>query len=228
MRQSSNISSNKFSGSWENDPAERTAKCCRPLEPEPDNTGGGKKIKQQTEPTKSNNIFSTKILAEIIVFVAMAGALALVSHSFFVMPQGGTINLGMVPIFWLALRRGPKIGIFAGAVLGVVDLAIEPFVVNPAQFILDYPLAFACLGLAGFFRKLTVAGPVIGVVVGGTARFMSHFTSGVIYFPQYAPPGMSPIVYSAVYNGIYMVPSIIICAFAIFLLQKSKTLKIYM
>ena len=111
-------------------------------------------MKQQTEPTKSNNIFSTKILAEIIVFVAMAGALALVSHSFFVMPQGGTINLGMVPIFWLALRRGPKIGIFAGAVLGVVDLAIEPFVVNPAQFILDYPLAFACLGLAGFFRKL--------------------------------------------------------------------------
>ena len=128
--------------------------CCRPLEPEPGNTGGGKKMKQQTEPTKSNNIFSTKILAEIIVFVAMAGALALVSHSFFVMPQGGTINLGMVPIFWLALRRGPKIGIFAGAVLGVVDLAIEPFVVNPAQFILDYPLAFACLGLAGFFRKL--------------------------------------------------------------------------
>jgi thiamine transporter len=144
------------------------------------------------------------------------------------MPQGGTINLGMVPIFWLALRRGPKIGIFAGAVLGVVDLAIEPFVVNPAQFILDYPLAFACLGLAGFFRKLSVAGQVTGVVVGGTARFMSHFTSGVIYFSQYRPPGMSPIVYSAVYNGIYMVPSIIICAFAIFLLQKSKTLKIYM
>jgi hypothetical protein len=36
--------SDKFSGSWENDPAERTADCCRPLEPEPDNTGGGKKI----------------------------------------------------------------------------------------------------------------------------------------------------------------------------------------
>ena len=142
--------------------------CCRPNEPEPGNTGGGKtqvKIlskpqnKSQTETQnykpekKQNTIFSTKILAEIIVFVAMAGALALVSHSFFGLPQGGSINLGMVPIFWLAIRRGPKIGIFAGAVLGVVDLAIEPFVVNPAQFILDYPLAFACLGLAGFFCK---------------------------------------------------------------------------
>jgi thiamine transporter len=180
-------------------------------------------VKQQSE-TNSKRIFPTKILAEIIVFVALAGALSLVSHSFFSLPQGGSINIGMVPIFWLALRRGPKIGIFAGAVFGVVDLAIEPFVVNPAQFILDYPLPFACLGLAGFFQKL----PVAGVVVGVTGRFISHFISGVIYFPQYAPPGMSPIVYSAVYNAIYLVPSMIICAIVIGILQKSKILNIYL
>jgi thiamine transporter len=192
-------------------------------------------LKQNTElprknifQTKAQTIFPTKILAEIIIFVAMGGALALISHSFFGLPQGGSINLGMVPIFWLALRRGPKIGIFAGAVFGVVDLAIEPFVVNPAQFVLDYPLAFACLGLAGFFRKLQAVGPVIGIVVGGTGRFLSHFVSGVIYFPNFAPTGMSPIVYSAIYNVTYMVPSIIICAFAIVLLQKSKTLNIYL
>jgi len=184
-------------------------------------------MKTQTQLPKSNNIFPTKILAEIIVFVAMAGALALVSHFFFELPQGGTINIGMIPIFWLALRRGPKIGIFAGAVLGVVDLVIEPFVVNPAQFILDYPLAFAYLGLAGFFRKPAVIGPIFGVVVGGTCRFLSHFTSGVIYFPQYAPAGMSPVVYSAIYNATYMIPSIIISAIAIYLLLKSNTLDIY-
>jgi thiamine transporter len=182
--------------------------------------------KQQSE-NNNRNIFSTKILSEIIIFVSMAGALALVSHFFFELPQGGTINIGMVPIFWLALRRGPKIGIFAGAVFGVVDLAIEPFVINPVQFILDYPLAFACLGLAGFFRQLTVAGPVAGVVVGGTCRFISHFVSGVVYFASYAPPGMSPAVYSIIYNGTYMIPSIIICAIVIGLLQKSKTLDIY-
>jgi thiamine transporter len=178
--------------------------------------------------TNNHTIFSTKILAEIIIFVAMGGALAYVSHSFFSLPQGGSINLGMVPIFWLALRRGPKIGIFAGAVLGVVDLAIEPFVVHPIQFVLDYPLAFACLGLAGFFRGFSRVGPVIGVVVGGTGRFLCHFTSGLVYFPYYAPAGMSPLVYSIVYNGTYMVPSIIICAATIVLLQKSKTLNIYL
>jgi thiamine transporter len=177
---------------------------------------------------KFQNLFPTKILAEIIVFVALAGALTYLSHSFFSLPQGGSINLGMVPIFWLALRRGSKIGIFAGAVLGMVDLTIEPFIVHPLQFILDYPLPYACLGIAGFFRKFQTAGPVAGVVVGGTARFLSHFISGVVYFSNYAPEGMSPIVYSVLYNGTYMVPSIVICAFAIFLLQKSKTLNIYL
>jgi thiamine transporter len=182
-------------------------------------------IKQPIE--KSNTLIPTKIFAELIVFVALAGALALVSHFFFEMPQGGTINIGMVPIFWFALRRGPKWGIFAGAVLGVVDLFIEPFVVNPFQFLFDYPLAFACLGLAGFFRKPAVIGPVVGVVVGGTGRFLSHFTSGVIYFPQYAPAGMNVALYSAIYNATYMVPSIVVCAIAIFLLERSKTLDMF-
>ncbi|MDQ1279033.1 MAG: thiamine transporter [Thermoproteota archaeon] len=169
------------------------------------------------------SIFSTKILAEIIIMVALAGTLSLLSHSFFNLPQGGSINLGMIPIFWLALRRGPKIGIFAGAVFGVVDLTIEPFIVNPVQFILDYPLPFACLGLAGFFQKL----PIIGVVVGGIGRFISHFVSGVVYFADYAPAGMSPIVYSAVYNGTYIIPSIIVCALIIGILQRSKVINIY-
>jgi len=167
-------------------------------------------------------------LAEIIIFVALAGALALVSHSFFSLPEGGSINLGMVPIFWLALRRGPKIGFFGGAVFGFVDLAIEPFVVNPIQFLLDYLLPFALLGLAGFFRKFQTVGPVVGVAVGGTARFLCHFTSGVVYFASYAPPGMSPVVYSVIYNGTYMLPSIVVCAVIIAILQKSKTLNLYL
>ena len=174
--------------------------------------------------TEQRHIFSTRVLAEIAVFVALAGALSLVSHSFFRMPQGGSINIGMIPIFWLALRRGWKIGIFSGTVFGLVDLTIEPFIVHPAQFILDYPLAFAVLGLAGFFLKY----PVVGVVVGGLARFVSHFVSGIIYFPDYTPAGMSPIVYSAIYNGTYIIPSIAICAVAIGILQQSKVLDVYL
>jgi thiamine transporter len=177
----------------------------------------------QANQEPKRRIFSTRILAEIIILVALAGALSLISHSFFSLPQGGSINLGMVPIFWLALRRGWKIGIFAGAVFGVVDLTIEPFIVHLIQFILDYPLAFALLGIAGFFSKY----PVVGVAVGGAARFVSHFVSGIVYFADYAPAGMSPVVYSAIYNGTYLIPSIIICAVIIGIMQKSKALNIY-
>ncbi len=178
----------------------------------------------KTNEKPRTQFFSTRILAEIIMLVASAGALSLISHAFFGLAQGGSINIGMVPIFWLALRRGWKIGMFAGAVFGMVDLAIEPFVVHPAQLILDYPLAFAFLGLAGLFQSR----PVVGVVIAGTFRFISHFVSGVIYFADYAPPSMSPIVYSVIYNGAYMVPSIIICAVIIGILQKSKTLTVYL
>ena len=168
--------------------------------------------------------FSTKILAEIVVLVSLAGALSLISHSFFRLPQGGSINLGMIPIFWLAIRRGWKIGIFAGAVFGVVDMTIEPFIVNPIQFILDYPLPFAVLGVAGLFRRYAV----IGVALGGVGRFVCHFVSGIVYFSDYAPEGMSPVVYSTIYNGTYIIPSIIICAIIIGILQKSKALNIYL
>ncbi len=178
----------------------------------------------QTNQKTKTQIFSTKILAEIIILVALAGALSFISHSFFRLPQGGSINLGMIPIFWLSLRRGWKIGIFAGAVFGVVDLAIDPFIVHPIQFILDYPLPFAALGLAGFFRKY----PIIGVTIGGAGRFASHFVSGIVYFSDYAPAGMSPILYSAIYNGTYIIPSIIICVLIIGLMQKSKALNIYL
>ncbi len=169
-------------------------------------------------------IFPTRILAEIIVLIALAGALALISHLFFKLPQGGSINIGMVPIFWLAFRRGPLIGVFGGAVFGFVDLAIDPFVVHPAQLVLDYPLAFAVLGLAGFFKKQ----PVLGVVVGVSARFICHFFSGVIYFANYAPEGVSPAVYSAVYNATYLSPSMIVCAIVIGIMQRSKALDIYL
>ena len=120
--------------------------------------------------------FSTRILAEIIIFVSLAASLSLISHSFFSLPQGGSINIGMIPILWLALRRGWKIGIFGGALFGMVDLAITPFVVHPIQLILDYPLPFAALGLAGLFQKY----PIVGVAIGGMGRFVCHLISGVV------------------------------------------------
>ena len=163
-------------------------------------------------------------MAEIAVFVALASVLSYIK--IFSLPQGGSVTLAsMVPILWLALRRGPKVGLFAATVYGVVQLALGPEgIYYPAQVLLDYPIAFGLLGLAGFFQKR----PFIGVTVGIIGRFFAHFLSGVIFFARWAPEGMNPAVYSAVYNGGYMLVELVISIYVIYLLRASKVLKIYM
>ena len=167
--------------------------------------------------------FSTMIIAEIVIFVALASALSLII--LFALPEGGSVTAGsMVPILWLAIRRGPKIGLFAGAVYGMVQLVVMPQIYFPTQVLLDYPLAFGCLGIAGFFQKR----PLIGVAVSISGRFVMHFLSGALFFAAYAPAGMSPLVYSALYNVSYLIPELAISAFIIYLLKKRKALNIYL
>lgn len=240
--------------------------------------------------------FSTKIIAEIITFVALSAALSYIKV--FSLPQGGSVTAGsMVPVLWLALRRGPKIGLFACAVYGLVQLAIEPFIYYPGQVLLDYPIAFGALGLAGFFKNRPIvrwcslisvdilvalllsvssfalflyelslyalreafffsllfafalvlllwllttrrkrepreaisrtAPALIGVAVGITGRFIAHLISGVVFFGPFAPEGMSPIVYSAIYNGSYILPELLVSAYLIYIIAKSGLLRIY-
>ena len=101
-------------------------------------------------------------------------------------------------------------------------MVLDGWVYHPMGMVLDYPLAFGVLGLAAFFKK----SPLIGVVVALALRFLSHFISGVIFFGMYAPEGMSPIVYSALYNGGYMLPEIIISGILIYLLVQRDILNL--
>jgi len=105
----------------------------------------------------------------------------------------------------------------------MIQLMLVPFVVHPAQFLLDYPIAFGALGLAGLFQKR----PFIGINIGIAGRFISHFASGVIFFAQYAPAGMAPIAYSAFYNGSYLLPELAISIYLTYLVAETKVLKRY-
>ena len=167
--------------------------------------------------------FSTKLIAETVTFVALATVLSFIK--IFSLPQGGSVTAAsMVPILWLALRRGSKVGLFGATLYGVVQFALGPYIYHPAQVLLDYPIAFGLLGVAGFFQKRTF----IGVSLGIFGRFFAHFLSGIIFFASYAPEGMNPAIYSAVYNGGYLLVEIVISVYVIYLLRASKVLEIYM
>lgn len=144
------------------------------------------------------------MLVEIAVMVAFAYVLMLFRVGR--LPQGGSISLQMLPIFIIALRWGGLPGISAGLLFGLVKLLFDPYIVHPAQMLLDYPLAFAAIGVAGFLKDK----PLAGILAGGSARFLMHFLAGVIFFGSLAPDNMSPVLYSIVYNLTYMGPEIVI------------------
>jgi thiamine transporter len=127
----------------------------------------------------------------------------------------------MVPILILALRRGPQVGIFAGVVFGSLQMFFGGYWFTLVQVLLDYPIAFACLGIAGFFRKH----PIIGVTISLAGRLIVHVVSGVVFFSQYAPPGQSPLIYSVIYNGSYMLPELVISGILVTLLIKRDILE---
>lgn len=79
----------------------------------------------------------------------------------------------------------------------------------------DYLIAFGVLGLAGIFTGKPYS-IFAGTVVGSVARFLVHWVVGATIWAEYMPDeffGMtmtSPWFYSALYNGSYMLPDMIV------------------
>ncbi|HYG60371.1 MAG TPA: energy-coupled thiamine transporter ThiT [Symbiobacteriaceae bacterium] len=149
-------------------------------------------------------------IIEIAIMIALSAVLSTIP--LFKMPQGGTVTPGsMVPILLVGLRHGPKWGVVAGVATGILNFVISPFSVHPVQVLLDYPVAFGVLGLSGLAMGRSV---VTSSVLGSLAlfgRFVAHLIAGVVFFAEYAGD-QNVWVYSAIYNGSYMLPELVISA----------------
>jgi len=167
----------------------------------------------------------TRILTEGSVVVALTVILKDVLPPIYSLPQGGSVSAaGMVPLLWFALRRGLRAGLGAGCVYGLLNMALGGYVVDPIQALLGYPIAFAALGLAGLLRTY----PLLGVALGIAGRFLAHLIEGVWFFWMWAPEGVHPLVYSAVYNLSYLIPELVISLVIIYLMLKRRLLEIYL
>ena len=107
-----------------------------------------------------------------------------------------------------------------------------------AVIVIDYLLAYTILGVGGIFRgcvKNKIVALVLGVIVALSLRYLCHIVSGYIFYGAWAEwffgeakatykigefilnnfsgKGLS-LVYSIFYNGLYMIPEIIITAIA--------------
>ena len=94
--------------------------------------------------------------AKQLVFCAMAVALAFITSylKIFHLPWGGSVTLcSMLFIVLTANWYGPKTGVMVGLAYGILQFIQEPYVLSFFQVCCDYVLAFAALGVAGFFAK---------------------------------------------------------------------------
>ena len=156
-------------------------------------------------------VWNTKMMAMGAVCIALSSVLSMIK--IWKMPQGGSITAAsMLPLMLFSYVYGMGPGCLVGALYGVLQFIIEPYFLSLPQMLLDYPIAFGMMGLAGLFSKMDNEnlGLTAGVVLASVGRFVAAVLSGVIFFAEYAGD-QNPWVYSIVYNGSYMLPECIIC-----------------
>ena len=156
-----------------------------------------------------------RALTEGAIMVALATALSYLK--LFELPQGGSVCISMPPIFLSCVRWGWKDGFLASFAYGLLQLIFDgAYAWGPWSMLLDYLLAFAVLGVAGFFWKMK-GGIFVGTVVGCILRFVVHFISGITIYKIYEPEELfnqvytNPYLYSAAYNGSYVAIDMVLC-----------------
>lgn len=156
---------------------------------------GGKKMKQT----------NVRVLVEGGMMIAVATLLSYIKV--FEMPQGGSITaVSMAPILIYSCRHGMKKGLLVSTVYGILQFILQGgFSLHPLSILLDYVLAFAMLGTAGFLRGGKWQA-VVGSAVAIALRYIVLVISGVVVWGSYAPEGVSPLRYSIGYNASYMIP----------------------
>lgn len=178
-----------------------------------------------------NKKFSTREIAYAGVCLAASFVLSFIK--FTPVQYGGSITLAsFVPVLIYAYKYGAIKGTLVGLVFGLLNFISGGYFLTPLSFVLDYPLAFASIGLMGFaskFGKLPLAAKVcIGTLLVYVLRFIFHMLSGFIYFAEDAIwadlPTTNMFVYSFVYQCVYIPADCVIAAVVLVILAQTKAL----
>ncbi len=152
------------------------------------------------------------VIYPLLVLIPVVGPFV---AAFLNLPQGGSITLTMLPIIIVSFHLGFKWGFVTGAVYGLVNLLLDFVVYHWASIFMDYIFAFGLIAISAIFTQALKGNKkqfIIGIVLGGFARYLMHGLSGVVLFSEYTPEGMNSFFYSFIlYNGPYMLGSVILC-----------------
>ena len=167
--------------------------------------------------------FNSRSLAFAGICVAMSFALSYIK--LWDMPAGGSVTLvSLLPLMLYSYIFGTKKGLFVGFAYGLLQAVQDPWLIHPAQFLLDYPVAFTAVGLAGLFReskgleKLPQLKFSLGAIVAGIMRFVCHVLSGALAFEANVPAGQNVWLFSLGYNAYVFVDVALVIVAGVFVL----------
>lgn len=171
-----------------------------------------------------------KLSTKQLVFCAAAMALAFITSYIKIgpeLPWGGSVTLfSMLFICLIGYWYGPSVGILTGLAYGILQFLQEPYVLSLFQVCCDYVLAFAGLGLAGFFSK-SKNGLLKGYLLGILVRGAFHTLGGYLYWMDYMPesfPASLAAIYPIVYNYSFILAEGVLTVIVILLPPVAKAL----
>ena len=185
----------------------------------------------------TKKVYPMRRFVECALMVAIATALSLFEIE---LPFGGGLTLcSMLPIILISHRHGVVWGLATSFTYSLIQLVLglknvsygETFVMAAGIVMLDYVVAYTVLGLSGVFNKVfrdqsKPTAVVVGVIVTFTLRFLCHLVSGAWIWDVWMPeefmgmPMTNPWIYSALYNGWYMLGEMILSVIVVLLLYK--------
>lgn len=161
-------------------------------------------------------------LTESAVMIALATVLSLLK--LIDLPYGGSVTAAsMLPLMIIAFRHGTAWGCFAGVAHGLVQILfssslsyVTGAVSVAAVVVLDFVVAFAAAGAAGFFRRVKkpATALLLGAITVGVLRYLCHVISGATVWAGISIPTAAALIYSIGYNATYMLPETVILAAA--------------
>ena len=141
-------------------------------------------------------------------------------------PEGGSVNLVLIPLVLYSIRWGCPYGIAAGLVFGTLKAMIGGGIGYGWQsLLLDYSVAFGLVGLSGLSEKAVPAS-----VIGAAGCLLSFVLSGVLVWGEYLPetfwglPMANIWIYSLIYNGSFVLCNAIVCAVVLSILARTTGL----
>lgn len=181
---------------------------------------------------KNDKPFNSRCIALAGITIALSFALSYIK--LFSLPQGGSVTFAsLLPIMIFSYVYGCKKGLLVGFIYGVLQAVQDPYIIHPAQFLLDYPVAFSAIALAGAFNKVKALGKLpqvrfaLGAISAGVVRYFSHLLSGVFAFGAYAADAgaQSFWLYSAAYNSFVFADLVLVVIVGVIIFSSKSFIK---